>query len=93
MGTVTTENNQTLFDLAVQYYGTVEAAGEILSLNPDIRNDPKGNNVDISDFYFDLPIVAGSRLIIDEKSPLMKKNTVKELQKEQITTWQGQSTK
>jgi len=87
---VVTDNNQTIYDIAVKYYGTVEAILEILSLNPDIRNDAKGSNADISDFHFDLPIAAGSRLIINEKSPMMKKNIIKELQKEQITTWQGQ---
>jgi len=87
---IITENNQTLFDLAVQHYGTLEAIGEILFLNPDIRNDTKGNDVDVSDFYFDLPVAAGSLLIIDEKSPLIKKNIIKELQKEYITTWQEQ---
>ena len=87
---IITENNQTIYDIAVQHYGTVEAIGEILSLNPDIKNDAKGSNADVSDFHFDLPIAEGSRLIIDEKSPLMKKNITKELQKEQITTWQEQ---
>ena len=90
MTTIQTEDNQTIFDLAVQHYGTVEAIGEILRLNPDMKNDAKGYNVDIPDFHFDLPIAAGSRIIIDEKSTLMKKNTIKELQKEHITTWQEQ---
>jgi len=90
MKTIQTENNQTVYDIAVQYYGTVEAVREILSFNPDIRNDAKSNNMDVSDFHFDLPVVAGSKLIIDEKSLMMKKNIIKELQKEQITTWQGQ---
>lgn len=86
--TVITEDNQTIFDLAVLHYGTVEAVEEILELNPDLRNDPKNTSADTNDFWLCLPIEAGSKIIINEKSRRMDKNTVKELKNEHITTWQ-----
>ncbi|KAA6339869.1 hypothetical protein EZS27_012234 [termite gut metagenome] len=75
-------SNQTLYDLAVQHYGTVEATGELFALNPDIRNTPERE-----DFCFDLPIQPGE-IVMNEESRLIKKNRVKELSDKEITTWQ-----
>ena len=41
MKTIKTVANQTLLDVAVKYYGTAEAAGQLLALNPDLVNDPE----------------------------------------------------
>jgi hypothetical protein len=86
--TVIAEENQTIFDLAVQHYGTVEAVEEILELNPGLENDPKHSGGNTNDFWLCLPVKAGSEIAIDEKSPLMDKNAVKHLKNEHITTWQ-----
>ena len=88
MKTIINIDNQTIYDLAVQHYGNVEAVGEILALNPDITNDAKGENIDVStEFWLDLPIVAGSRLVIDDSSYLQRKNTVKEITEPVITNY------
>jgi hypothetical protein len=84
MTEIIVEPNQTIFDLAVKHYGNVEAVGEILELNTAARTDAEGY------FWFDHAILPGDRILIDEKSPLMRKNTVKELLNEPVTTWQGQ---
>ncbi|KAA6327240.1 hypothetical protein EZS27_023765 [termite gut metagenome] len=60
--------SQTLYDLALQHYGTVEAVGELFALNPDLRNEG-----DQEDFYFDLPVSTGAEITIDEESRLVKK--------------------
>jgi hypothetical protein len=88
MKTITAQENQTLYDLAVKEYGTNEAVGEIFSLNPDIRNEP-----DADAFYFDLPVAPGSEIRIDNESRTVQKNIVKELLEQQITTWQELSSK
>ena len=39
MRTISVKDNQTVLDIAMQYYGTVEAVSEILDINPGIKND------------------------------------------------------
>jgi hypothetical protein len=82
MKKITVLPNQTLYDLAIQYYGTVEATDELFALNPELKNDPEREN-----FHFDLPIATGE-IVINEESRLIKKNIVKELSGKEITTWQ-----
>ena len=40
MKTITVKARQTVYDIALEQYGTCEAVGEILALNPDVGNDP-----------------------------------------------------
>jgi hypothetical protein len=92
MKTILTVDKQTIFDIAVQHYGTIEAVQEILALNPQIENDLKGYNVDLSEFQLDLPVKANSLLTIDDNSSLINKNLLKEIT-ETVTTfeiWQEQ---
>jgi len=90
MKTITTTENQTIFDIAVQHYGNVEAVQEILQLNPQITNDTKGYNVDDNIFQFDLPVRSNSQLTIDEDSIYLKKDVLREINETVITfeTWQ-----
>lgn len=39
MTTATVKARQTVYDIALEQYGTCEAVGEILALNPQIAND------------------------------------------------------
>ena len=41
MTTATVKARQTVYDIALEQYGTCEAVGEILALNPQIANDPE----------------------------------------------------
>lgn len=101
MKTVNVEPNQTLFDLALQYYGTVEALHEILSNNPDLENDPAALialGVDMLQrgvFRLDVAVRPGFRLKIDETSKLIEDNVLKKITNSITTyeTWQELSPK
>ncbi len=90
MKTVKTTSNQTVFDLAVEHYGTIEAVGEIMSLNT-LKNDPQAlldadiNEVNV--FYPDIALPAGFEVIIDENSSYRRPNILKELDGRTITTF------
>ncbi len=73
MKTIIVDENQTIYDIAMEYYGNIEALEEIISLNPDISNDLHGLERKPEVFHFDLPITNGSELIIDEESELVQK--------------------
>lgn len=84
MKTITTLKNQTIFDIAVQYYGNLEAFEEILRNNPDIENDYSciqnaGIPYFIDEFDLAFPLKPDQKLLIDENSVNYKKNIVKEL--------------
>lgn len=83
------EPNQTIYDIAVQYYGTCEAIGEIARLNPILINEFRGQSplLDTSLFYLDLPLKVGSEIKIDENSELHNRNITKQLTSP-ITTYQ-----
>lgn len=89
---ITVVNNQTIYDLAVEYYGTVEAVGEILTNNPDLRNDQVAlvalgiDYLADDGLYLDAPIAPGSTIEIDTSSPLCDRQITKELTKH-ITTY------
>lgn len=87
MKTILVVDNQTIFDIAAQHYGTLEAVKEILALNPEIENDSKGYNVEPGEFQFDLPVRVNSLLTINENSSLINKNLLKEIN-EQVTTYE-----
>lgn len=83
---------QTIYDIAVMYYGTCQAVGEILSNNPEISNEDAFKvalGIDSArdkEFYPDLPVKSGSTILIDTDSRLIKKNIVREIEKE-VTTF------
>lgn len=86
------ENNQTLYDVALQHYGTAEAVGELATLNPYLTNDPAAladrdiDYISDSSFYFDIPIAKGTTIEIDTTSKLCKSQITKELSNP-ITTY------
>ncbi len=79
MKKVTVKPNQTIYDIAVEQYGTCEAVSKIMSDNPELANTDDG-------FRFDLALKAGGTLLIDADSRLMKKNILREIDKE-VTTF------
>lgn len=74
-------DGQTIYDIAKQYYGNIEAVSEILELNPDIRNN------DIYLYAIDRPLLAGLKINIDEKSKKRDANTLRNIHKN-IILWQ-----
>lgn len=92
MKTVTVKRNQTLYDIALEQYGTCEAVGEILSLNPRLTNDPaalcaKGiDSMRETAFYIDIAVKPGTHLTVDENSTLIRKSTLREITTD-ITTY------
>ena len=101
MRTIKVLQNQSLLDLAVAHYGTVEAVSEILRLNPGIENDPAamvaaGENILAGlPFRLDVAVKTGSLIKIDETSKLIEDRIIKKINTEITTyeTWQGQSNK
>lgn len=93
MKTVTVKKNQTVYDIALEQYGTCEAVGELLHNNPDLRNDPEAlaaqgiDGVTDSAFYLDVALQPGTQVIVDTDSSLMERLVVKELTS-QITTYE-----
>lgn len=91
MKTIIVKENQTVYDLAAQYYGTSEALGEILRNNPSLINEDKAkiqagiDAVQNNYFYLDLPVRAGSVVLIDTDSPLMNNSIIREMN--DITTF------
>lgn len=93
MKTAIVADNQNIYDIALQYYGNVEAAFEIRRNNPALRNDPNTLNAigvdSVTDlgFYLDVAVAPGSSILIDTDSKLYNTKVVKELNKS-ITTYQ-----
>lgn len=86
MKKVIVEPNQSLRDIALQHYGTMEAVGEIFTLNCAVLvNDPRALielGVDVVNdkaFYMDAALEVGLTLAIDDSSGLINKNTVRQL--------------
>lgn len=100
METISVQDNQTLLDVALQYYGNVEAIGEIVSNNSSLANETSAvlaAGRELGYFYPDIKLAVGSTLQIDDDSRLMKKTVVKKIERD-ITTymteqWQEQLNK
>lgn len=82
--------NQSLRDVAIANYGTLEAMGEIVAINEAVlKNDAKAlvaigvDYLNDSSFYLDVALEPGLVLEINEKSKLIDKNTIRELKTEQ----------
>lgn len=93
MNEIIIQPNQTIYDIAVQYYGTVEAVAEICLNNRQIINDEQAliasgiESVGNNDFYLDMPIAPGTKLLIDTDSRLSKKDVLRTLNNREITTY------
>ncbi len=92
--TITVLDNQSIIDIAVNYYGTAEAIGEILSLNPNIVNAPdalEALEIDANTnlyFYLDIAIKPSTTLTIDSDSYTINQTVVSELSSYNITTYE-----
>lgn len=92
MGSITVIKNQTIYDICLQAYGTVEALSEILALNPDLQNDPLAkislgiDPITNTSFFLHLALKPDLEVIVNTDSPLINANVLKELT-EPITTF------
>lgn len=89
MKTIEVQDEQILLDIALQYYGTAEAMGEIVANNPDLKNEPSAvveAGRELGSFYPDIKLAAGSRVLIDDDSRLVRKTVVKKIERN-ITTY------
>lgn len=96
MKTIEVEPNQTLFDVAVQHYGTLDALAELLELNPALENDPAAliangiNTLDNVVFRMDLALKPGLMLHVDDESKRMDSKIAAKIDNPVTTyeTWQ-----
>jgi len=93
MRTVRAKQNQTVYDVALEQYGNVEAVAGIMATNTDLRNDPAAlaalgiDAIGDDGFYMDAALLSGSRITIDPDSPLSRPTVLKEIAGEEITTF------
>lgn len=83
MKTIKVKDNQILLDIALQYYGTAEAVGELLVNNPGIRNEPQAlvsAGRELGSFYPDIKLQIGQLLRINDDSRTMIKTVVKKIE-------------
>lgn len=83
MKTIKVKDNQILLDIALQYYGTAEAIGELLANNPGIRNEPQAlvsAGRELNSFYPDIKLQVGQSLQINDDSRTMIKTVVKKIE-------------
>ncbi len=82
---VKVEENQSVHDIAIAYYGTLEAVGEIITLNPELRNDKTAlTNIGVdaisnTSFYIDVALEVGMEITIDTDSRTIKTEITREL--------------
>lgn len=74
--TITTKERQTIFDLAISYYGTLDGIRKILDDNVNIQFDDSFTEIGIPEveFYppddcvdFSMPLTVGQAIVIDEQ--------------------------
>lgn len=86
------KKNQTIFDFALEQYGTCEAIGEIIANNPNLFNDPTalsaiGINAACNNaFYIDVAVSQDCSVLIDTDSTLIQFSVVKNIETD-ITTF------
>ena len=89
MRTISVKDNQTVLDIAMQYYGTAEAVSEILDIKPGIKNDATSlvaEGRELGYFYPDRKLKPGVAIQIDDESLLFKKTVVKKIEID-VTTY------
>ena len=89
MKTIEVKDEQLLLDVALQYYGTAEALGEIVANNPGLCNEPSAvvaAGRELGAFYPDIKLKVGLQVRIDDESRLAKKTVVKKIETD-ITTY------
>lgn len=87
--------NQTLFDIALEQYGTCEAVSEILSLNDELTNAPSarmaaGVDGDDTSFYAEIALEEGISVKVDETSSLRKTAILRDLQGVEINSYNNE---
>lgn len=93
MKKISVEPNQTVYDLAAQHYGTLEAVEEILRNNPDLENDPAAlvalgvDTLQATAFRLDVAVRPGFALQLDETSRLIDDKVTKKIDNP-VTTYQ-----
>lgn len=91
MSSVATVDNQTIYDVCLMAYGTVEALAEVLALNPELKNDGRAkvavgiDPIGDTSFYLDLPLERGTVVVVNTDSPMINGNVIKELLQPVIT--------
>lgn len=71
---IVTKERQTIFDLAISYYGTLDGVWKILQDNPNIQFDDSFTDIGIPEveYYpptdcvdFSMPVTVGQSIVID----------------------------
>jgi len=93
MQSIKAVKNQSLFDLAIQLYGNIDAVQELLTLNPDLITDYSGST-SYDDIDLGYPVQAGQTVFYDETSSLRIKTELDELPAtngviDPIATWEA----
>lgn len=92
MKTIKPQPNQTIYDLAIEQYGSCEALAELLTLNPDLRNDTGAlstlgiNTLENTQFYPEVALSPECEVRIDTHSRQIDPSVTKKLETE-ITTF------
>lgn len=92
MKRIKVKENQTLLDIALEYYANAQAGQEILINNQEIKNEPTAviaHGEKFGFFYPDICLQPGIEVRIDEESPLYRKPAQKKM--EQVTTYSTES--
>jgi len=93
MKTITVKARQTVYDIALEQYGTCEAVASRARGRAGGGGGGGGggaqgiDSVSEAGFYLDVAVDKGAQLRIDDDSTLMRKNALKEITSE-ITTYQ-----
>lgn len=92
MKLITVKPNQTLYDIALEQYGTCEALYELLEINHDLKNEPAAlaaagiDGLSDDGFYIDTALLAGSAIKIDANSKMILQSVIREITGD-ITTY------
>lgn len=92
MKTIIVKKNQTIYDIAAQYYGNCEAVSEIINNNPSLENDHEAltqaeiDTITNDMFYMDIALKQGLQIQIDTDSDRMLDNIIWEVQTD-VTTY------
>lgn len=92
MKTIRVKPNQTLYDIAIENYGTCEAISEILKKNPHICNDKTSlaalgiETTGKVDFYLDAALQVDQELHIDTDKKTILNSVIREINTD-VTTY------